>query len=53
MQENFETKSEEFTEEAKKIFEELYAQKLMMLYRTKINITPKEVSYDEFLKGGE
>ncbi|MCX6312580.1 MAG: trigger factor [Bacteroidetes bacterium] len=40
-------------EEAKKIFEELYAQKLMMLYRTKINITPKEVSYDEFLKGGE
>ena len=40
-------------EEAKKIFEELYAQKLMMLYRTKFNITTKEVSSDEFLKGGQ
>ena len=40
-------------EEAKKIFEELYAQKLMLLYRTKITITPKEVSYEEFLKGAQ
>lgn len=36
-------------EEAKKIFEELYAQKLMMLYRMKCAITPKEVSYEEFI----
>lgn len=36
-------------EEAKKIFEELYAQKLMLLYRTKCSITPKEVSYEEFI----
>lgn len=40
-------------EEAKKIFEELYAQKLMVLYRTKFNITTKEVSSDEFLKGAQ
>jgi trigger factor len=40
-------------EEAKKIFEELYAQKLMVLYRTKFNIDTKEVSSDEFLKGGQ
>lgn len=38
-------------DEAKKIFENLYAQKLMTLYRTKFNITPKKVSYDEFIKG--
>ncbi len=38
-------------EEAKKVFEELYAEKLMMLYRTKCTITPKEVSYEEFLAG--
>jgi trigger factor len=40
-------------EEAKKVFEELYAVKLMGLYRSKFTITPKEVSYEEFLKGGE
>jgi trigger factor len=40
-------------EEAKKIFEELYAQKLMTLYRSKFNITPKEIPSDEFLKGAQ
>jgi trigger factor len=40
-------------EEAKKIFEELYAQKLMMLYRTKFTITQKNIPYDEFIKGGQ
>ncbi|HTF05735.1 MAG TPA: trigger factor [Bacteroidia bacterium] len=38
-------------DEAKKIFENLYAQKLMTLYRSKFNITKKKVSYDDFLKG--
>lgn len=38
-------------DEAKKIFENLYAQKLMTLYRTKFNISTKKVSYDEFIKG--
>jgi trigger factor len=38
-------------DEAKKIFENLYAQKLMTLYRSKFNITTKKVSYDEFIKG--
>lgn len=36
-------------EEAKKIYEELYANKLMTLYREKCTIQPKEVSYEEFL----
>ncbi|CAN5374038.1 trigger factor [soil metagenome] len=40
-------------EEAKKIFEELYAQKLMTLYRSKFEFTVKEVSYDEFAKGAQ
>jgi trigger factor len=40
-------------EEAKKIFEELYAQKLMTLYRSKFNISEKEVASDEFLKGAQ
>lgn len=40
-------------EEAKKIFEELYSQKLMVLYRTKLSLTPTEVSYEEFIKGGK
>ncbi len=38
-------------EEAKKVFEELYAEKLMMLYRSKCTITPKEISYEEFMAG--
>lgn len=38
-------------DEAKKIFENLYAQKLMTLYRTKFNIGTKKVSYEEFIKG--
>lgn len=40
-------------EEAKKVFEELYAIKLMELYRSKLTITPTEVAYEEFLKGAE
>lgn len=40
-------------EEAKKVFEELYAVKLMSLYRSKFAITAKDVSYDEFIKGTE
>lgn len=40
-------------EEAKKIFEELYAGKLMSLYRSKFNITEKETPYDEFIKGAQ
>lgn len=40
-------------EEAKKIFEEMYAQKLMTLYRSKFNITSKDTSYDEFAKGAQ
>lgn len=40
-------------EEGKKIFEELYAQKLMSLYRTKFTIKEKEVSSDEFIKGAQ
>ncbi|MBI3510044.1 MAG: trigger factor [Bacteroidetes bacterium] len=36
-------------DEAKKIFEELYAQKLMLLYRTKCTINKKEMAYEEFL----
>ncbi|HEU4717919.1 MAG TPA: trigger factor [Bacteroidia bacterium] len=36
-------------EEAKKVFEDLYAAKLMMLYRTKCTITPREVTYEQFL----
>lgn len=38
-------------DEAKKIFENLYGQKLMTLYRTKFNIATKKVSYEEFIKG--
>lgn len=38
-------------EEAKKVFDDLYAQKLMTLYRSKFTITPKEVAYEEFLQG--
>ncbi|MCU0434481.1 MAG: trigger factor [Bacteroidia bacterium] len=38
-------------EEARKVFENLYQQKLMTLYRTSCSITSKEVSYDDFLAG--
>lgn len=38
-------------EEAKKVFDDLYGQKLMTLYRSKFTITPKEVAYEEFLQG--
>jgi trigger factor len=34
--------------EGKRVFEDLYSQKLMMLYRTKATIQPKEVTYEEF-----
>lgn len=38
-------------EEAKKVFENLYAQKLMTLYRAKFAIKPKQVTYEEFIRG--
>lgn len=38
-------------EEAKKVFEDLYGQKLMSLYRSKCTIQPKEVNYEQFLAG--
>lgn len=38
-------------EEAKKVFENLYAQKLMTLYRAKFAINPKQVTYEEFIRG--
>jgi trigger factor len=38
-------------EEAKKVFEILYAQKLMTLYRAKFAIKPKQVTYEEFIRG--
>lgn len=38
-------------DEAKKIFENLYAAKLMTLYHSKFNIAAKKVSYDEFIRG--
>ena len=37
-------------EEAKKIFEKLYGQKVMTLFKTKFTLENKEVSYDEFFK---
>lgn len=37
-------------DEAKKIFENLYSRKLMTLYRSKFSITPKNVSYEEFIR---
>ncbi|MCE2773307.1 MAG: hypothetical protein LW750_07705 [Bacteroidetes bacterium] len=36
-------------DEAKRIFEDMYAQRLMTLYKMKCTIQQKEVSYDEFL----
>jgi trigger factor len=38
-------------EEAKKVFENLYAQKLMTLYRSKFAIKAKQVTYEEFIRG--
>jgi len=37
-------------EEAKRIFEKLYGQKVMDLFKTKFSIENKELSYDEFFK---
>jgi trigger factor len=36
-------------DEAKRIFEDMYAQRLMTLYKMKCTIHQKEVSYEEFL----
>lgn len=38
-------------EEARKVFENLYQQKLMTHYRSVCSISTKEVSYDDFLAG--
>ncbi|GAB4144016.1 MAG: trigger factor [Bacteroidia bacterium] len=38
-------------DEAKRVYEDLYGQKLMTVYRMKCKISPKEVSYEEFLAG--
>jgi len=37
-------------EEAKKIFEKLYGQKVMTLFKTKFTLENKEMTYDEFFK---
>jgi trigger factor len=37
-------------EEAKKLYEKLYGQKVMDLFKTKFTLENKEVSYDEFFK---
>jgi trigger factor len=37
-------------EEAKKLYEKLYGQKVMTLFKTKFTIENKEVAYDDFFK---
>lgn len=37
-------------EEAKKLYEKLYGQKVMELFRTKFTLENKEVAYDDFFK---
>ncbi|MCW3085120.1 MAG: trigger factor [Bacteroidetes bacterium] len=37
-------------EEAKKLYEKLYGQKVMTLFKTKFSLENKEVAYDEFFK---
>lgn len=37
-------------EEAQKIYEQLYAEKVLNVYKEKFKLTDKEVSYDEFVK---
>ncbi|NUM50103.1 MAG: trigger factor [Flavobacteriales bacterium] len=37
-------------EEAKRIFDNLYDEKLFSLYKSKITLQPKEIGYDEFVK---
>ncbi len=37
-------------EEAKKLYEKLYGQKLMTLFKTKFTLENKEVAYDDFFK---
>jgi trigger factor len=39
-------------EEAKKLYEKLYGQKVMTLFKTKFTLENKEVAYDEFFKKG-
>lgn len=37
-------------EEAKKLYEQVYGQKVMTLFKTKFTVENKEVSYDDFFK---
>lgn len=37
-------------EEAKRVFDNLYDEKLFALYKSKITLQPKEIGYDEFVK---
>mgnify|MGYP003665087113 CR=1 FL=1 len=37
-------------EEAKRLSEQLMNQKLLDLYKEKVNLEPKEVTYEEFVK---
>ena len=37
-------------EEAKKLYEKLYGQKVMTLFKTKFTLDNKEVAYDDFFK---
>ena len=37
-------------EEAKKLYEKLYGQKVMTLFKTKFTLENKEVAYDDFFK---
>ncbi|CAN5460544.1 trigger factor [soil metagenome] len=39
-------------EEAKKLYEKLYGQKVMTLFKTKFTLENKEVAYDDFFKKG-
>ena len=40
-------------EEAKKIFEKLYGQKVMELFKTTFTLENKEIAYDDFFKTGK
>jgi hypothetical protein len=37
-------------EEAKKLYEKLYGEKVMTLFKTKFTLENKELSYDDFFK---
>jgi trigger factor len=40
-------------DEAKKIYEQVYGQKVMDLFKSKFSIEKKEVAYDEFFKSAK